>query len=157
MSSTDGITVNSSPTASQTNAATNASSTLNKDDFLKLLIAQMTHQDPTAPMDSGQFVTQMAQFTSLEQTQNMGSAIDQLVASQTNSSIADRAAMIGKQITWTQTQIDQNGNNISTSMSGVINAVNIKDGQISYVTKNGDSVDQNSVTQVTDAAGNTNG
>lgn len=157
MSSTDGMTVNSSSTASQANAATNASSTLNKDDFLKLLIAQMTHQDPTSPMDSGQFVTQMAQFTSLEQTQNMGSAIDQLVASQTNSSIADRATMIGKEITWTQTQTDQDGNTVSTSMSGVVNAVNIKDGQISYVTKNGDSVDQGSITQVTDAAGNTNG
>jgi Flagellar hook capping protein len=159
MSSADGMAVNGSTTANTTNATTttNPNSTLNKDDFLKLLIAQMTHQDPTTPMDSGQFVTQMAQFTSLEQTQNMGSAIDKLVASQSDNSLTDKATMIGKQIKWTEKQTDQDGNDVTSTLSGVVNAVIVKDGQISYTVKNGDNVDPTTITEVADAVGNTNG
>ncbi len=62
---------------------------LGKDDFLQLLITQLSYQDPTAPMKDQQFIAQMAQFSSLEQMQNMASAVDKM---------ADRQgqAMIGK-------------------------------------------------------------
>ncbi len=66
-------------------------SQLGKDDFLKILITQLSYQDPTQPVKDQQFIAQMAQFSSLEQMQNMASAL---------SSLADRQAhtLVGRHI-----------------------------------------------------------
>jgi flagellar basal-body rod modification protein FlgD len=55
---------------------------LGKDDFLKLLIAQLSHQDPTKPMSDQEFIAQMAQFSALEQMQNIAKSIDTMNQSQ---------------------------------------------------------------------------
>ena len=52
--------------------------TLGKDDFLKILITQLTHQDPTQPMEDREFVAQMAQFSTLEQIMSMGEGISKV-------------------------------------------------------------------------------
>ncbi len=48
---------------------------MGKDDFLKILITQLSHQDPTQPMQDKEFIAQMAQFSSLEQISNMSAGM----------------------------------------------------------------------------------
>ena len=52
--------------------------TMGQDDFLKLLIEQLKHQDPTAPMEDKQFVAQMAQFSSLSYMKSMAGDFSKL-------------------------------------------------------------------------------
>ncbi len=56
----------------------NGKNSLGKDAFLKLLMVQLTHQDPTKPMSDTQFIAQMAQFSTLEQMTNVANGFKQL-------------------------------------------------------------------------------
>ncbi len=65
--------VNNSVTLNETQRT--IKKTLGKDDFLKLLVTQLRYQDPLNPMEDKEFVAQTAQFTSLEQMQNMAQTV----------------------------------------------------------------------------------
>lgn len=68
---------------------------LGKDEFLQLLIAQLSHQDPTNPMDNTAFVAQMAQFSSLEQMHNMSTGFDKIASVMHNN---DAVSTLGKTV-----------------------------------------------------------
>lgn len=72
-----------------------ASQQLGKDDFLKLLIEQLSHQDPLSPMENTEFIAQMAQFSSLEQITNMSSGFNRLASMLGNSEAVN---LVGKTV-----------------------------------------------------------
>ena len=72
-----------------------ASQSLGKDDFLKILITQLSYQDPTAPMENKEFIAQMAQFSSLEQMTNMAKDFSRLTAMITGT---EASSALGKNV-----------------------------------------------------------
>lgn len=71
--------------------------TLGKDDFLKLLITQLRYQDPLEPVDDKEFIAQLAQFSSLEQMQNLSTTMNTMMETQQKLTALGQATnMIGK-------------------------------------------------------------
>jgi flagellar basal-body rod modification protein FlgD len=70
---------------------------LGKDDFYKLISAQLKYQNPLEPVDDVDFMSQTAQFNMLEQLMNLNSSIQSLMQSQ-NTLYAN--SLIGKEINW---------------------------------------------------------
>ncbi|OQM77054.1 flagellar hook assembly protein FlgD [Manganibacter manganicus] len=82
------------PGISQTPAK--SKTTVDYNSFLKLMIAQMKNQDPTQPMDSTQYVSQLATFSQVEQTVQTNNKLDQIMQS---SALAQADSLIGRSIT----------------------------------------------------------
>ena len=84
-----------------------------KDDFLKLLIAQMRYQDPLSPLEGTEFSSQLAQFSSLEQLTNIGGKLDEsveadmLLARSINNTLA--TTLIGKTVRAVDDQVEFDG------------------------------------------------
>lgn len=113
MASTSAVT---SATTSSTNASssfgltTAADKALGKNDFLKLLVAQMKNQDPLKPQDNTQFVAELAQFSNLEQTQGINSRLDLLAIQSRGQSNAQVSSLIGQQATVKGSMVTTPGN-----------------------------------------------
>ncbi len=89
-----------SPTAS-TPSGNNALTSLasNFGDFLKLLMTQLQNQDPTSPMDTNQFTSQLVQFASVEQQITANASLTQLIQLTQAGELMQSSAMMGKQVT----------------------------------------------------------
>jgi len=70
-------------------------SNLSLQDFLRILTSQLSNQDPLKPLDNQEFVTQVAQFTTLEQSRQLNEKIDQLLAVQ---SVTSSVGLLGKTV-----------------------------------------------------------
>lgn len=104
-----------------------AGGAMGKDQFIKLLIAQMTHQDPLAPQDGSQMASQLAQFSSVEQLQSINSTLT--AQSNSNASLVNAInnsatlGLIGKNVEVADPQIAVGGTSPTSAA-----AVNIPNG-----------------------------
>ena len=136
MTTTNPIT-QSSTTSTTTTQAKSATPTLGKDDFLKLLVGQLQHQDPLAPSDDQQWIGQMAAFSQLEQVSNMAESTQKIVDT---LNMNGTLSLIGHSVTY----IDATG----VSHSGKVDTVDVTDGKASLTVDGIAGIDAGSVTQV---------
>jgi flagellar basal-body rod modification protein FlgD len=95
--------------SSLTDAATDQ---MGRDEFLKLLMAQLEHQDPMSPMENHEFVAQLATFSGLEQQMLANTRLQELQLAQLSTSNAQLAGFIGKEITAGGEQISIEGETV---------------------------------------------
>ncbi len=81
-------------------ASSSKESVMGKDDFLKLLVAQLQNQDPLSPDDPTAFTAQLAQFSSLEQLTSLNTSMNNLVTSNANSDRFTTLTTIGKNVAY---------------------------------------------------------
>ena len=128
-------TTTSTSTATAVTNATN--DTLGKDAFLKLLIAELSNQDPLNPMEDREFVSQMATFSSLEQMQNMNKTLESMAEANKFSAVQ----YIGKAVAFTKGEgeeaqqvaavvnnvwFDQNGKTVLDTTEGEVNLEDVQ-------------------------------
>jgi flagellar basal-body rod modification protein FlgD len=95
----------SAPYDAMAKAAEPPRTDLGKQDFLHLLVTQLANQDPLAPSDPTQFVSQLAQLTSLEQLVNVNAGLDVLAISQTAATSAQMVSFVGKEVLFSSDQV----------------------------------------------------
>ncbi|NMO77349.1 flagellar hook assembly protein FlgD [Niallia alba] len=124
----------------QKSQTSTGSSVLGKDDFLKILITQLQNQDPTSPMDDKEFIAQMAQFSSLEQMQNLNTAMTNLISLQTQSNLISYGQFVGQEVNWSKIETDKAGNSSLTSGSGKVLSVAYTDDSVVFTLNDGTKV-----------------
>jgi flagellar basal-body rod modification protein FlgD len=118
------MTNNVSPTYSANAAGytgqtqSSSTSSFSGDDFMKMLLAEMTNQNPLEPMSDSEMMTQYVQLNSLQQLQDIKSALSQSSAS---TQVGYAASLIGKTVSATVNQ---------QAVSGVVKAVTIDSGVV---------------------------
>lgn len=109
---------------------------LGQDAFFKILITQLKNQDPLDPMKDRDFISQMAEFSSLEKNDQIYSLLeDKLGANQ----VIENSNLIGKEIT---------ANVEGVEMSGIVDAVKSSDDKVLAVLDSGSEIDINNINQV---------
>lgn len=94
-------------------AKTASAGTLSKDQFLKLLIEQLKHQDPLSPMQNTEFTSQMAQFSQLEQLYNVNTNLGTMAQASISANNAQSLGLIGKEVKAAGNSVDVKGGNAS--------------------------------------------
>lgn len=131
MTSLEEIKASSTSTATKTRG----SSELGKEEFLQLLVTQLSNQDPLNPQSDQEFIAQLAQFSSLEQMTNL------------NSTFSNTSAygMVGKEVV--VQNVSESGE--TTEVRGVVDYVQITNGT-AYLSINGQKYEMDDLVQVLD-------
>ncbi|MHC4944469.1 MAG: flagellar hook assembly protein FlgD [Planctomycetota bacterium] len=100
---------------------------LGKNEFMTLLVTQLQNQDPFEPVENTDFITQLAQFSTLEQaeqtTENLGLLADYQQSTFQLISLTEGANLIGKEVTYYNPELDQN-------MKGVVESLDVVDSSV---------------------------
>jgi flagellar basal-body rod modification protein FlgD len=91
-------TTNGSPTGTSASAAARQTLSQNYDSFLKLLTTQLQHQDPLSPMDSSQFVSQLVQFSQVEQAIATNSNLENLIKIENSNQTTAALGYVGSTV-----------------------------------------------------------
>src|SRR5580692_2631557 len=102
-------TASAAGSASSSSSASATTGALDQNSFLKLLMAQMQNQDPTAPTDSTTFVTQLAQFTEVQQVTSQTSTLSSIQSQLQSMGNAQDYALVGKTVTVNSNMMTSNG------------------------------------------------
>lgn len=113
--------------------------TLNQDDFLKLLVAQLGAQDPMNPQKDTEFISQMSQFSALEQSKSMVTSLADL---QTEQKRVQANGLLGRQV---EIQAGKD-----TTVTGVVDSIQYQEGT-PLIVVNGQAYDLSQVNSVTTA------
>jgi flagellar basal-body rod modification protein FlgD len=141
MTTTTGATAATTGTSiysSGTGTTTKANQEYNSQLFLKLLVTQLSNQDPSSPMDSAQMVSQTAQLASMEQMTSLNKTTTDNYQTQMQ---ATATAMLGKNVTWT----DSDG----AAQSGAVTAISFSSTGAPQLTIGSSTVALTAVTGVT--------
>lgn len=108
---------------------------LGSDDFMKLLTTQLTSQDPMNPMKDTEFISQMANFTSLEQMRNLSKSFESFSSDQ---KVSAAPAFLGRNVTV---------KDVSGDVTGIVDSITLKDGKPAVVI-NGKPYDTSLITGI---------
>ncbi|KGX88635.1 flagellar hook assembly protein FlgD [Pontibacillus marinus] len=120
---------------------------LGKDEFLKILMTQLKNQDPTNPMKDKEFVSQMTNFSMLEQMTNMSTAIEDLTQAQSFAPVVKYSSMIGKDVSYEV--LDENGN-VTGAETSQVEAVSKRQNSIVLELANGTSISTDQIRRVSE-------
>lgn len=123
---------------------------MGKEQFLELLVAEMKYQDPLDPKQDKEFIAELAQFSSLEQTQNMNKNMEQFIANQNVSNSFGFINFIGKTVEYQYPGKDPNtGEDMMNIAQGRISVINVeKDVPAFFI--DGVEVDMGAITKIID-------
>jgi flagellar basal-body rod modification protein FlgD len=96
---------------------------MSQQDFIKILMTQMTYQDPLKPMDNEQFMAQMAQFTALQQTTDLNTNLVQLIQ---NQAALSSVGLLGRTVDITTASGSTTGTVQGLSYSGNLPVMTVK-------------------------------
>jgi flagellar basal-body rod modification protein FlgD len=129
---------------------------LGKDDFLKLLLTQLQNQDPSSPTDNTEFIAQMATFSSLEQMMNIGTKMDELIATNQQSSLMNYNSFVGKEITWHK--LDETDENLAIEEgTGIVDSIQFKGDKVYFILEDGTKLEPANITEMKQFSTGSNG
>ena len=132
--------------------------TMGKDAFMKILIAQLTNQDPTNPMKDNEFIAQMAQFSSLEQTMNLAKAFDKFAEAQNQTQLIQYNQFVGKNVKWHEVsdKKDEAGKPIINEGTGIIQSAKFVNGSVVFTMEDGKELTPGNISEVLSGSGGAN-